>query len=104
MILIALASCMTLVRFNYDDRKQLGPDTESNVGYAALEKHFPVNQTIPEYLFIQSPDDLRTPRALADLEMMVAAGQPAARHRQGAGRHQADRGVAGAGQRVVSGG
>ena len=71
VILIALASCMTLVKFNYDDRKQLGPDTESNVGYAALEKHFPVNQTIPEYLFIQSPDDLRTPRALADLEMMV---------------------------------
>lgn len=71
VILIALASCMTLVRFNYDDRKQLGPDTESNVGYAALEKHFPVNQTIPEYLFIQSPQDLRTPRALADLEQMV---------------------------------
>ena len=30
-----------------------------------------MNQTIPEYLFIQSPHDLRTPRALADLEQMA---------------------------------
>ena len=71
LILVALASCAGLVNFNYDDRKQLGDSTESNVGYAALEKHFPVNQTIPEYLFIQSPQDLRTPQALADLEQMV---------------------------------
>lgn len=71
VILIALASCLSLVRFNYDDRKQLPDSVESSVGYAALERHFPVNQTIPEYLFIQSPQDLRTPRALADLEQMA---------------------------------
>ena len=71
LVLVALASCAGLVNFNYDDRKQLGPSSESNVGYAALENHFPVNQTIPEYLFIQSSQDLRTPRALADLEQMA---------------------------------
>ena len=71
VILIALASCTSLVRFNYDDRKQLPESVESSVGYAALERHFPVNQTIPEYLFIKSPQDLRTPRALADLEQMA---------------------------------
>jgi RND superfamily putative drug exporter len=71
VILIALASCAGLVKFNYDDRKQLGPATESNVGYSALESHFPVNQTIPEYLFIKSSHDLRTPQALADLEQMA---------------------------------
>ena len=71
VILIALASCTSLVRFNYDDRKQLPESVESSVGYAALERHFPVNQTIPEYLFIKSPHDLRTPRALADLEQMA---------------------------------
>lgn len=70
-ILIVLASCAGLVRFNYDDRKQLGASDESSIGYAALEHHFPVNQTIPQYLFIQSPQDLRTPRALADLEQMA---------------------------------
>ncbi|WP_418001107.1 RND family transporter [Mycobacterium haemophilum] len=67
VILIALALCASLVRFNYDDRKQLPASDQSSVGYAALERHFPVNQTIPEYLLIQSPHDLRTPRALADM-------------------------------------
>jgi RND superfamily putative drug exporter len=71
VVLIALAACTTLARFNYDDRKQLSGSVESSVGYAALERHFPVNQTLPEYLFIQSPHDLRTPRGLADLEQMA---------------------------------
>ncbi|RFD24541.1 MMPL family RND transporter [Mycobacterium uberis] len=67
VILIALALCASLVRFNYDERKQLPASDQSSVGYAALERHFPVNQTIPEYLLIQSPHDLRTPRVLADM-------------------------------------
>lgn len=71
VVLIALASCAALVRFNYDDRKQLPASAGSSIGYAALEHHFPVNQTIPEYLFVQSPHDLRTPQALADLEQMA---------------------------------
>ena len=71
VVLIALAGCTALVRFNYDDRKQLPGSVESSVGYAALEHHFPVNQTIPEYLLIQSPHDLRTPGGLADLEQMA---------------------------------
>ncbi len=71
VVLLALASCAGLVKFNYDDRKQLPDSVESSIGYAALERHFPVNQTIPEYLFITSPQDLRTPRALADLEQMA---------------------------------
>lgn len=70
-VLLVLASCAGLVVFNYDDRKQLPDDMASNVGYAALEQHFPVNQTIPQYLLIQSPQDLRTPRALADLEQLA---------------------------------
>lgn len=70
-LLIALASCMTLVRYNYDDRQALPPDAESSIGYAALDSHFPLNQTIPQYLFIESPNDLRTPEALAALEQMA---------------------------------
>ncbi|MGC2569402.1 MAG: MMPL family transporter, partial [Mycobacterium sp.] len=41
------------------------------IGYTALDHHFPVNQSIPEYLFVQSPRDLRNPQALADLEQMA---------------------------------
>ena len=71
LVLIILASCVGLVRYNYDDRKALRPSAPSSVGYAALDRHFPVNQSIPEYILIQSPHDLRTPHALADLEQMA---------------------------------
>jgi putative drug exporter of the RND superfamily len=71
MVLIVLAGCVSLVRFNYDDRITLPDSAESAIGYAAMDRHFSVNSTIPQYLFIQSPHDLRTPQALADLEQMA---------------------------------
>ncbi|OBH33324.1 hypothetical protein A5692_14210 [Mycobacterium sp. E342] len=71
LVLIMLAGCAGLVRFNYDDRKALSASAPSSAGYAALDRHFPVNQSIPEYILVQSPHDLRTPRALADLEQMA---------------------------------
>lgn len=71
LVLIVLASCAGLVRYNYDDRKALPPSAPSSLGYAALDRHFPVNQSIPEYILVQSPHDLRTPQALADLEQMA---------------------------------
>ncbi len=71
LVLIVLASCAGLVRYNYDDRKALPASAPSSVGYAALDRHFPVNQSIPEYILVQSPHDLRTPKALADLEQMA---------------------------------
>ncbi|SPM31686.1 RND family transporter [Mycobacterium terramassiliense] len=71
LVLIILASCAGLVRYNYDDRKALRPSAPSSVGYAALDRHFNVNQSIPEYILVQSPRDLRTPQALADLEQMA---------------------------------
>ncbi len=43
----------------------------SAVGYAAMDRHFPLNSTLPQYLFISSRHDLRTPRALADMEQMA---------------------------------
>ncbi|OBJ42586.1 transporter [Mycobacterium colombiense] len=71
LVLIILASCASLVRYNYDDRKALRSSAPSSIGYAALDRHFPVNQSIPEYILVQSPHDLRTPQALADLEQMA---------------------------------
>ena len=71
IVLALLASCATLVHYNYDDRKALPDSVESAVGYAALDRHFPLNSTIPQYLFVQSPHDVRTPEALADLEQMA---------------------------------
>jgi putative drug exporter of the RND superfamily len=71
LVLVLLASCATLVHYNYDDRKALGPSAPSSIGYAALERHFPISRAVPEYILVQSPRDLRTPQALADLEQMA---------------------------------
>lgn len=71
LVLTALAGCAAFVHYNYDDRKALRSSAPSSLGYTALEQHFPVNQSIPAYILIQSPNDLRTPEALADLEQLA---------------------------------
>lgn len=71
LILAILASSASLAHYNYDDRKALGPSAPSSIGYAALERHFPISRAVPEYILIQSQRDLRTPQALADLEQMA---------------------------------
>jgi RND superfamily putative drug exporter len=72
IVLAILAGCTGLARYNYDDRKTLPGSVESAVGFAALDRHIPVNSLLPQYLFIQSSHDLRTPEALADLELMAS--------------------------------
>jgi RND superfamily putative drug exporter len=72
ILLLILAGCLSAVRYNYDDRKALPSSVESSIGYAAMAQRFPLNSIIPQYLFVQSPHDLRTPKALADLEQMAA--------------------------------
>lgn len=72
LVLILLASCAAFARFNYDDRKAVAASAPSSIGYAALERHFPISQSIPQYILVQSPRDLRSPQALADLEQMAS--------------------------------
>lgn len=71
LVLAALASCAALVHSSYDARTTLPPSAQSNIGYAAMDRHFPVSSTIPQYILIQSPHDLRNTKALADLEQMA---------------------------------
>ena len=71
VILIALASCVALLHTSYDARTTLPRSAESNIGFAAVERHFPASVTAPQYIFIQSPHDLRTTKGLADLEQMA---------------------------------
>ncbi|MFV8048021.1 RND family transporter [Mycobacterium sp. 48b] len=72
LILALLAGSAIFAKYNYDDRKVVAASAPSSIGYAAVERHFPISQSIPEYIFIQSPHDLRTPRGLADLEQMAS--------------------------------
>ena len=71
IVLILLASCVSLVHYNYDEREALPDSVDSAVGYAAMDRHFPLSMIMQEVLFIKSPHDLRSPEALADLEQMA---------------------------------
>nr|WP_313959920.1 RND family transporter [Mycobacterium deserti] len=71
VILIALASAAGFIKYNYDERKNLPADANSNLAYEALDKHFSISSTAQQFLLIQSPQDLHSPRALADMEEMA---------------------------------
>ncbi|MBU9764977.1 RND family transporter [Mycobacterium sp. TNTM28] len=71
VLLVILASCAGLASYNYDDRKALPGSVESLQGYDAIAAHFPVNSSLPQYLLVESPHDLRGPKELADLEQMA---------------------------------
>jgi RND superfamily putative drug exporter len=70
-VLAVLATCGLFVKFDWDATQSMPNSVPSNRGYAVLGAHFPLNETIPEYLVISSPHDLRTSQALADLEQMA---------------------------------
>ena len=72
IMLISLAACTSVMRFNYDDLKTMPASVESSKGYDAMNRHFPMNAMTPMFLFISSSHDLRTPAALADLEQMAS--------------------------------
>ena len=55
----------------YNDRMQLPASAESNLGYSAMADHFSTSALLPEYIYLHSPHDLRTPQALADMEQMA---------------------------------
>src|SRR6478736_6106847 len=70
-VLIALGACVLLMQPTYNDRMQLPGSAESNLGYSAMAAHFSTSSLLPEYIYIHSPHDLRTPQALADMEQMA---------------------------------
>ncbi|MGE2688614.1 RND family transporter [Mycolicibacterium pulveris] len=71
VILIALASAVGFIEYNYDERKNLPADAQSNMAYDAMDEHFDVSGTVQQFILIQSPQDLRSPKALADMEEMA---------------------------------
>ncbi len=71
VILTILASSAALANYNYDDRKALPAASASIQGYDAISRHFPLNASLPQYILISSPNDLRTPKALADMEQLA---------------------------------
>ena len=70
--LLALSVAALGITITYDDRAGQPGDTESNLGYALLDRHFPENMVISEFLVVQSDRDMRTASSLADLDQMAA--------------------------------
>lgn len=60
------------IQITYDDRDGQPTTTDSNEGYALLNRHFTQDITIAEFVVVDSPTDLRTTNGLADLDQMAA--------------------------------
>jgi putative drug exporter of the RND superfamily len=70
-VLITLAGCAAFLRTTFDDRLQLPQSAPSNIGFSTMADHFSTSMLLPQYIYVRSPHDLRTSRALADLDQMA---------------------------------
>src|SRR6201996_2584368 len=70
-MLITLAGCAAFLRPTFDDRLQLPQSAPSNIGFSTMADHFSKSMLLPQYIYVRSPHDLRTSRALADLDQMA---------------------------------
>lgn len=69
-ILAAFLPTMTL---SFDTRAAQPATTPSNIGNAALTKHFAPNETLPDYILVTSEHDMRNPKDLASLNTLSRA-------------------------------
>lgn len=72
VILLALGGVVATMTISYDDRTGQPAGTGSNQGYRLLDRHFPKDTVINEFLLIQSDTDMRTAKGLADLDALAA--------------------------------
>lgn len=72
IILIALSAAATTITISYDDRTGQPATTDSNQGYRLLDRHFRKDIIFSEFLVVESPTDMRTGKALADLDQMAS--------------------------------
>ncbi|WP_207547776.1 MMPL family transporter [Mycobacterium mantenii] len=70
--LLALAGLVATMTISYDDRTGQPAGTASNRGYLLLDRHFPKDTVINEFLLVQSGTDMRTAKGLADLDGLAS--------------------------------
>lgn len=66
-VLVALAAFLPTMVISYDQRNSQPEGTPSNQGLEVLEEHYPRNETLPDYLLVESPRDMGNPKDLAVL-------------------------------------
>ncbi|STZ74213.1 putative RND superfamily drug exporter [Mycolicibacterium fortuitum] len=72
VVLLALSGAAAATRLGYDDRRGQPSDTESNLAYQMLNRHFPADMVFSEYLVLDAPADMRTGKSLADLDQLAS--------------------------------
>lgn len=68
MLLVALALPLIGIKTTWNEPASTPPGTESNRGYAAIDKHFPPNELFPDVVTIEADHDLRNPAGLIAIE------------------------------------
>lgn len=71
--LVLLAAFLPAFKPSYDERRVQPEDTESNAGYALMDRHYPLNEALPDFVLVTSDRDLRNTKDLAALEQAAAA-------------------------------
>lgn len=71
--LVALAAFTPTMVISFDERSAQPEDTPSNQGLAALARHFPRYETLPDYVVVRSAHDMRNSRDLAVLNAVSIA-------------------------------
>ena len=59
------------LRLGFNENAAQPPNTESNLGYQAMERHFPANTLLPEIVVIGTDHDLRNPAGLIAIEKVT---------------------------------
>lgn len=72
IVMLALAAVVATMAISYDDRAGQPSTTASNQGYQLLDRHFPKDIVIDEFLLVQSATDMRTAKGLADLDELAS--------------------------------
>jgi RND superfamily putative drug exporter len=71
--LVLLALFFPLAKVSYDQRRTLPAGEESTQGYELLDRHFPPNEVLADYILITADHSVRNSASLAAVEKAAAA-------------------------------
>ncbi len=71
--LLMLAAFAPTMKLSFDERAGQPQNTPSNLGLSAMNRHFPSNEILPDYLLITSDRDMRNTSDLAVLNAVSVA-------------------------------
>ncbi|WP_319449251.1 MULTISPECIES: RND family transporter [unclassified Mycobacterium] len=70
-LVVILALPVAGLRMGWNEPAATPPHAESNGGYAAMDRHFPVNRLLPDVVTIEAGHDMRNPAGLIAVERIT---------------------------------